>query len=98
MKSALLHYPYDEVFKNLRRVCKRKHFRIQEINELNGEMKAVKGWRILGSKSELHLKVEKQSQLITKVDVKVMIDGIKKYGTESPKAEEKFIETIYKYF
>ena len=98
MKSALLHYSYGEVFRYVEKVCQRNGFRIQKMNEENGEVTAERGWKVLGTKTHLHLKLEKRAKLITKVNVEVMLNRMKKNKTGADKIEEEIIDTIYKYF
>jgi len=98
MKSALLHYPYDEVFRFVDKVCQRNGFRIHEINKESGEVIANRGYKLLGNKSRLHLKLERKAKLITKVNVEIMRERIKKNPAALQKMEEEIIDTIYKYF
>jgi len=98
MKSALLHYEYGDVFRNLRRICRKNGFRIQSFNEESGEVNAVKGWTFLGNKSHLHIQVEKTSKLVTKVNVELMLKGLKKPDPKSEHVEGQIVDTIYKFF
>ncbi len=98
MKSAHLHYSFGEVFKQLEKVCFRNGFLVLNSNEKKGEINAVRGWKLFGNKTYLHLKVSKKDKVGTKVDVVVKMSGLRKENKEVPKLEEKVVDTIYKFF
>ncbi|MCX6292398.1 MAG: hypothetical protein NT126_11640 [Bacteroidetes bacterium] len=98
MRSALLHYPFGEVFKSIEKVCDRNDFRITSSNEKKGEVTAERGRKIFGNKVLLHIKIEKREKLISKVNVTVLLSGIRKTEKDSLKIEEKIVDTVYKLF
>ena len=98
MKSALLHFPYGEVFNAMEKICSRNNFRIIDFNEKKGEINAEKGSSLIGNKISLHLKIQRTDKPVTKVIVEVEIKGRMKRFIEADKVEEKIVDSIYRHF
>jgi hypothetical protein len=98
MKSAMLHYSYSEVFKQLEKVCARNGFAILKSSEKDGEISAVRGWKILRNQTHLQISVQRKEKLVTKVFVEVKVTRKKNREIESAGIEEKLVDTIYKFF
>jgi hypothetical protein len=96
MKSALLHFPYGEVFNSMEKVCRRNGFRVMDTNEKKGEINAEKGNRLFGNKILLHLKIQKQNTV--KVNIEIVASGWLKRFFNATEMEEKIVDSIYRHF
>jgi hypothetical protein len=98
MKSALLLFPFGEVFNTLEKVCNRNGFHVMDSNAKRGEINAERGSNFIGNKIALHLKVERTDKPVTKVIVEAEIKGRMKRFIEISKLEEKIVDSIYRHF
>ncbi len=98
MRSALLHFPYGEVFNLMEKVCRRNNFRIIDSNEKKGEINAERGSNFIGNKLFLHLKVQRTDKPVTKVFVEVELKGRMKRFIELEKVEDRIVDSIYNHF
>ena len=98
MKSALLQYPYGEVFEPLERLFKRKGFSRVKIDPTTGVLHASRGLNLFGNPIEVEMKVEKVDDQITKVNVIASSFKLSPGSKDLDELEDKLINTIYKYF
>ena len=98
MKSALLQYPYGEVFEPLEKICKKKGYSKITIDQASGILHASKGIQLFNNHVDLNVKVEKVDEQITRINVMASTFKISNGGKDLEEIEERFVETIYKFF
>jgi hypothetical protein len=98
MKSALLQYPYGEVFGPLEKICKKKGYSKININQEAGELHATKGIQLFNNLVDLEVKVEKVDEQITRINITASSFKLSHGSKDLQEIEERFVETIYKFF
>lgn len=98
MKSTLLQYPYGEVFEPLETICKKKGYSRIKIDQETGVLHATKGIQLFGKHIDLDFKVEKVDDQITRINITASDPKHAPDNKELAEIEERFIETISKFF
>jgi hypothetical protein len=98
MKSALLQYPYGEVFGPLEKICKKKGYSKIKIDQETGMLHATKGIQLFNNHVDLDVKVEKVDDQITRINITASSFKISAGSKDLDEIEERFVETIYKFF
>ena|SRR6186713_2891650 len=98
MKSALLQYPYGEVFGPLEKICKKKGYSRININLDEGVLHATKGIQLFNNHVDLDVKVEKVDDQITRINITASSFKLSPGSKDLQEIEERFVETIYKFF
>jgi hypothetical protein len=98
MKSAVLYFPYGEVYHAMEKICKRNNFHIVDSNEKKGEVNAERGSNFIGNKIMLHLKIQRTDKPVTKVFVEAELKGRMRRFIEIEKLEDKIVDSIYRHF
>jgi hypothetical protein len=98
MKSALLQYPYQEVFGPLEKICKKKGYSKIKIDQETGLLHATKGIQLFNNHVDLDVKVEKVDEQITRINITATSFKISPGSRDLQEIEERFVETIYKFF
>ena len=98
MKSALLQYPYGEVFEPLEKICKKKGYSKITINRETGVIHARKGIQLFNNLIDLDVHVERVDEYITRINIVATSVKVNSGGKELEEVEEKFVDTIYKFF
>lgn len=98
MKSALLQYPYGEVFEPLEKICKKKGYSKIKIDPETGVIHATKGIQLFNNLVDLDVKVEKVDDQITRINITASSFKLSSGSKDLEEIEERFIETIYKFF
>jgi len=98
MKSALLQYPYGEVFGPLEKICKKKGYSKIKIDEGTGVLHATKGIQLFNNHVDIDVKVEKVDDQITRVNITASSFKLSQGNKELEEIEDRFVDTIYKFF
>ena len=98
MKSALLQYPYREVFEPLEKICQKKGYSKIKIDQETGVLHATKGIQLFNNHVDLDVKVEKVDDQITRINITASSLKISPGSKDLDEIEERFVETIYKFF
>ena len=98
MKSALLQYPYREVFEPLEKICKKKGYSKIKIDEATGVIHASKGIQLFNNLIDLDVTVEKVDEQITRINITASSFKLSSGNKDLNEIEERFVETIYKFF
>lgn len=98
MKSALLQYPYGEVFGPLEKICKKKGYSKIKIDEVTGMLHASKGIQLFNNHVDLDVKVEKVDDQITRINITATSFKLSQGSKELEEIEDRFVDTIYKFF
>src|SRR6187549_1562187 len=98
MKSALLQYPYVDVFWTLEKICKKKGYSKIKIDHETGILHASKGIQLFNNHVDLDVKVEKVDDQITRINITASSFKISHGSKDLDEIEERFVETIYKFF
>jgi hypothetical protein len=98
MKSALLQYPYGEVFEPLEKICKKKGYSKIKIDQETGMLHASKGLQLFNNHVDIDVKVEKVDEQITRINISATSFKISPGSKDLEEIEERFVDTIYKFF
>jgi len=88
MKSALLQYPYVDVFGPLEKICKKKGYSKIKIDQETGILHASKGIQLFNNHVDQ----------ITRINITASSFKISHGPKDLQEIEERFVETIYKFF
>lgn len=98
MKSALLQYPYGDVFGTLEEACKKKGYSKIKIDKVTGILHASKGIQLFNNHVDIDVKVEKVDDQITRLNITASSLKLSPGSRELDEVEERFLETVYKFF
>lgn len=98
MKSALLQYPYREVFGPLEKICKKKGYSKIKIDQETGVLHASRGIQLFNNHIDIDVKVEKVDDQITRINISASSFKLSAGNKDLEEVEERFVETIYKFF
>jgi len=98
MKSALLQYSYGEVFEPLEKICKKKGYSKIKIDQETGVLHASIGIQLFNNHVDLDVKVEKVDDQITRINITASSLKLSPGSKDLEDIEERFVDTIYKFF
>lgn len=93
MQTALLKYDINHVFEMLPHLCLRYDYTIKQIDDQRKIITAKKGRILFSTPLELEIRVIKLDSEIINIGVKIL-----KKGVPQKELEEKFVDSIYKFF
>lgn len=98
MKSALLQYPYGEVFEPLEKICKKRGYSKIKIDQETGMLHASRGIQLFNNHVDLNLLVEKVDDQITRISITATALKTSSANKDLDEIETRFVDTIYKFF